>query len=138
MSDTANTEKIMPRITEENKPFWDALREHRFMTTKCCACGLVSFPPRVLCPGCMSVRREWIDLSGRGTIYAFTRHHIAPRAYIPEAPYITAMIDLEEGPRILSRIANATFDDLEIGQPVKVGFMMLADDIPYFCFEPAT
>jgi len=131
-----NTEKISPRITADTRPFWDALRERRFITTRCAGCGRVSFPPRLLCPACFSAEREWIALSGRGVLYAFTRHHIAPRAFIPEAPYITAMVDLDEGPRILTRIENAVYEELEIGQAVSIGYKNLTDEIPFFFFEP--
>lgn len=128
--------KLLPRITEDKRPFWEALREHRFITTRCSECGRVSYPPRVLCPACLGDAREWIELSGRGVIYAFTRHHIVPRAYIAEAPYVTAMVDLEEGPRILTRIENADYEELKIGQEVKIGYKPLADEITFFYFEP--
>lgn len=128
--------KLLPRITEDKRPFWEALREHRFITTRCSQCGRVSYPPRVLCPACLGDAREWIELCGRGVIYAFTRHHIVPRAYIAEAPYVTAMVDLEEGPRILTRIENADYEELKIGQAVKIGYKPLADEITFFYFEP--
>ena len=136
MAAVPEAEKMLPRITDDTRPFWDALRERRFITTKCADCGRVAFPPRLLCPSCLSAAREWIALTGSGSIYAFTRHRIVPRAYISEAPYITAMVDLEEGPRILSRIENAVYDELAIGMPVKVGFKQLDDEIPFFFFEP--
>jgi hypothetical protein len=137
LSEAANTDKILPRITSDNRPFWDALREGRFVSTRCADCERVSFPPRLLCPSCFSAAREWIELTGRGVLYAFTRHHIVPRAYIGEAPYITAMVDLEEGPRILTRIENARYEDLAIGQPVKIGYKQLTNEITFFFFEPA-
>ena len=136
MSVIPKAEKILPRVTADNRPFWDALRERRFITTRCKDCGRVSFPPRLLCPSCLSATREWIELSGRGAIYAFTRHHVVPRAYIEEAPYITAMVDLSEGPRILTRIENTDYEKLGIGQPVVVGYKQLTDEITFFFFEP--
>jgi uncharacterized OB-fold protein len=128
---------MLPRITEDKRPFWEALKEHRFITTRCKKCATVSFPPRLLCPACLGDEREWIELSGRGRIYAFTHNRIVPRNLIREAPYITAMVDLEEGPRILTRIENAGFEELDIGRAVRIGFKPLAKDITFFFFEPA-
>lgn len=132
----AESAKILPRITEAARPFWTALREGKFVTTRCQACGEISFPPRLLCPACLSDQREWITLSGRGKIYAFTLNRIVPRGYVPEAPYVTAMVDLEEGPRLLTRLENAAYDQLQIGQAVKVAFKTLTDEITFFYFEP--
>jgi hypothetical protein len=128
--------KILPRITAESRPFWEALREKRFITTRCGQCAAVSFPPRRLCPACGSDQREWIELSGRGEIYAFTQNRIVARGYIPEAPYLTAMVDLAEGPRILTRIENAAYEELSIGQAVRIGFKPLTEEITFFFFEP--
>ena len=128
--------KILPRLSAENKPFWEALRQGRFITTRCGKCAAISFPPRMLCPACFSDQREWVELSGRGVIYAFTRNRIVARAFIKEAPFVTAMVDLEEGPRILTRIENAAYEELKIGQAVKIGFKALTEEIPFYYFEP--
>ncbi len=133
---TAADAKILPRITADNRPFWEALRENRFISTRCVKCSSISFPPRLLCPACFSDQREWVELSGRGRIYAFTRNRIVPRGYIQEAPYITAMVDLEEGPRILTSIQNAAYEELGIGQAVRIGFKPLTREITFFFFEP--
>jgi len=128
--------KIIPRITAANRPFWEALRQRRFITTRCGKCAAISFPPRLLCPACGSDEREWVELSGRGEIYAWTRNRIVPRGYIQEAPYLTAMVDLEEGPRLLTRIENAANEELRIGQAVRIGFKPLTEEITFFFFEP--
>jgi len=128
--------KMLPRITADKKPFWEALRQKRFMTTRCKKCAAVSFPPRMICPACLGDQREWVELSGRGTIYAFTLNRIVARAFIDEAPFVTAMVDLEEGPRILTRIENASYEELSIGQAVKIGFKEFTKEIPFYYFEP--
>jgi uncharacterized OB-fold protein len=128
--------KFQPRITPATAPFFAALREKKFITTRCTRCAAVSFPPRLICPACMSDEREWVELSGRGAIYAFTFNRIVPRAYIAEAPYITAMVDLAEGPRILTRLEHSSYEDLAIGQAVRVGFKPLSAEIMFFYFEP--
>jgi uncharacterized OB-fold protein len=79
---------------------------------------------------------DWVDLSGRGVLYSFTYHRIVPRAYINRAPYITAMVDLSEGPRLLTRIQGAPYESLYIGQEVQVGFEPLTEAITTFFFSP--
>jgi len=136
MSDEA--QGYLPRITEFNRPFWGGLKEKTFQTTRCLDCQTISFPPRSLCPECFSNRYEWTKLSGEATLYSFTKHEIVPRAYIKEAPYITAMVDLREGPRILCRIKNARYEDLTPGMSLRVGFGQLNEEIAIFYFEPET
>jgi len=126
----------LPRITQFNRPFWEGLKEKVFRTTRCQDCQAVSFPPRSLCPECFSDRYEWTRLSGEATLYSFTKHEIVPRAYIKEAPYITAMVDLSEGPRLLCRIKNAAYEDLIPGMSLGIGFGKLTGEIATFYFEP--
>jgi len=131
-----NLEQYLPRVTEFSRPFWEGLRQKKFQSTRCLDCRRITFPPHSLCPDCFSDRYEWVELKGRATLYAFTRHEIVPRAYIKEAPYITAMVDLEEGPRILCRIKDARYEDLIPGIALKVGFGQLNEKVDIFYFVP--
>jgi uncharacterized OB-fold protein len=128
-------ERVLPRITEFNRPFWDGLKNGIFQTTRCLDCKYIAFPPRSICPSCFSSKYEWFRLSGKGTIYSFTEHYIAPKAYLDEVPYITAMIDLDEGPRLLARIKNASYEGLRIGQRVEVYFGPLNKEIFTYFFR---
>jgi len=129
-------ERYLPRVTEFNRAFWVGLKEGKFQSTRCQDCRHISFPPHCLCPYCFSSRYEWVELSGRATLYAFTRHEIVPRAYVKEAPYLTGMVDLAEGPRILCRLENARYEDLVPGMPLKVGFGELNEEMAIYYFEP--
>jgi len=132
------SEGYLPRITAFSKPFWEGLKENLFLTTQCQDCQGVAFPPRSLCPECFSDRYAWTKLSGQATLYSFAKHEIVPRAYIKEAPYVTAMVDLREGPRILCRIKNAAYEDLIPGILLKIGFGKLDEEVAIFYFEPET
>lgn len=129
-------ERYFPRVTEFNRRFWVGLKGRKFQSTRCQDCQRVSFPPHVLCPYCFSGRYEWVVLSGRATLYAFTRHEIVPRAFVKEAPYLTGMVDLVEGPRILCRIENTRYEDLRPGMSLKVGFAELNEEMAIYYFEP--
>jgi uncharacterized OB-fold protein len=131
-----SAEAYLPRITEFSRPFWEGLKQGIFQTTRCLDCQTFSYPPHSLCPHCFSSRYEWARISGKATLYSFTKHEIVPRAYIKEAPYITAMVDLREGPRVLSRIKNGVYEDLNPGMPLKIGFGRLNEEIAIFYFEP--
>ncbi|HXV80970.1 MAG TPA: zinc ribbon domain-containing protein, partial [Candidatus Binatia bacterium] len=90
-------------ITPEAQPYWDGLKENKLMLPKCDDCGKPFFYPRVLCPNCHSRNISWMQASGRGKLYSFQiAHRSLNRAFKVELPCVMAMIELEEGPRVLS------------------------------------
>lgn len=97
--------KPLPRPNPDSRPFWDACRKHKFQFQKCAQCGSMRWPPAFICPHCHSGEYRWVEVSGRGKIYTYAVIH---RAYRPEfaddLPYVTAIIELEEGVRMLSNI----------------------------------
>jgi uncharacterized OB-fold protein len=107
-------------------PFWAAAREHRLVIQRCEACGRHQFYPRPFCLECLSDRIEWVGASGRATIYSMTtvRVQIAPEF---EPPYRVAVVDLEEGPRLLTTIVGP---DCRIGDPVQVDWRDRAGGLP--------
>jgi 3-hydroxyacyl-CoA dehydrogenase len=98
----------------EDQPYWQAAREGRLLTKKCQACGDVHHFPRPRCPFCGSADTQWITASGKGTIYSFTIQRRAPR---PTAP---AIVEMAEGPRIITAIVDADVHALQIGDEVEV------------------
>ena len=76
-------EKPLPNVTREDRPFWQAAREHRFVLPRCTNCGHVFFPPYLSCPRCLSFELEWMEASGKGTP---SRASLANRARLPLAP----------------------------------------------------
>ena len=85
-----------------------------------------------------SGRREmdWREISGKGTLYAWTRVHVPVRGFEAEVPYFVAAVDLEEGARIAARLVNATVADLAPGMKVRVAWERLSDDLNIYVFEP--
>lgn len=124
---------------ETSRAFYARLRERRFSTTRCEACGALFFPPRPACPECSARdasrggRIRWVDLSGRGTLHAFSQNH---QALFFGKPDVIGLVDLEEGcGRVLSRI-DAAFEDLRIGQPLRVDFLALPAGLILHQFRP--
>jgi 3-hydroxyacyl-CoA dehydrogenase len=118
--------KLFPSPTQfpEDKPYWDAAREHRLLTKKCNACGAVHHYPRPRCPLCGSADTAWIEASGKGVIYTYTIQRRAPR---PTAP---AIIELAEGPRITTAVVDADVHALKIGDEVEVTWMPTENGTP--------
>jgi uncharacterized OB-fold protein len=106
-------------------PFWDAAAAHRLEIPRCNACGSHFFYPRVLCPGCGSRDVGWTVSGGTGTLYSFC---IQYRSTIPgldkAAPFVTALVDLDEGPRLMSFLVGvpADPDRIRCGMAVRVDF----------------
>jgi hypothetical protein len=117
---------------EAARAFFAALAERRLTTTRCRACGTVAFPPRVWCHSCLSEDLEWIALSGRGTLAAFSTQEQGLRF---AAPDVLGLVDLAEGVRLLSRI-DASYESLRIGEPVVLGFVEAAPGLVLHQFAP--
>jgi uncharacterized OB-fold protein len=115
--------KVEPFLEEiEAKPFWANLKEHKLTAQRCSACGnFFSFPPQALCPNCLSSDYEWVPLSGKGKVFSFVTY-CRPwhPSYQDKVPYNVSLIDLEEGPRLISNVVDIPPDQVKIGMPVQV------------------
>ncbi|HEY7168192.1 MAG TPA: Zn-ribbon domain-containing OB-fold protein [Candidatus Binatia bacterium] len=120
------TRKPLPELTPVNQPFWDGARAGKLMMQKCKDCGTWIFCPRPVCGDCASENLAWVQLSGKGKIFSFTviREVVgqALRGFAPDIPYITAWIDLDEGPRFCSNIIETPIENVRIGMPVEAVF----------------
>ena len=130
--------KPIPRPTPAEQPFYDACAEGKLVLQRCQHCGHVLFYPRTHCDACQSDQLAWEDASGAGTIASYTVVRRAVSADF-EAPYVIALIDLAEGPRMMSQIIDADPDALAVGLSVRVDFAAWSEDItlPVFRLQPA-
>ena len=130
--------KPAPRPTPTEQPFYDACAEGKLMLQHCQSCGHVVFYPRTHCDACKSDQLVWETASGVGTIASYTVVRRGVSADF-EAPYVIALIDLAEGPRMMSQIVDAEPDALAGGLSVKVDFTAWSEDItlPVFRLHPA-
>jgi uncharacterized protein len=127
--------KPTPLVDPGTQPYWDALKENRLILKHCRSCDRTHFYPRELCPHCYSDDLDWVDASGDGTIYSYTiAHRPAGPAYADDVPYTIAIIDLAEGPRMMSWIVGDT-DDVQIGAEVAVTYVTQEDGIVLPMFE---
>lgn len=115
--------QVRPFLEElEAKPFWANLREHKLTAQKCKDCGkYFTYPPQGSCPHCLSTNYEWTQLSGKGTIFSFVNYHRAWHpSYEGKTPYNVSLIDLDEGPRLISNVIDCPVDQVRVGMPVAV------------------
>jgi uncharacterized OB-fold protein len=134
----ADVPKPVPVVDAESAPFWEACREHRLLVQRCGACGAAVFFPRAICPECHADALGWEQASGRGTVYSFTvSHRPASPAWADDVPYAVAIVELDEGCRMLGDIVTDDVDAVHIGMAVEVVFDAVADDVVVPRWRPA-
>jgi uncharacterized protein len=118
----------VPAATEMDRPFWEGIQKEVLSVQKCRDCGQLQFFPRPVCVNCFSTSLGWDRCRGTGKIYTFTVVNVptdpAMRKYVQEtkSPFILAIIELEEGVRMMSEIVDSKPDQIRIGAPVTVAF----------------
>ena len=120
-----------PNINPENKAFWDAAQDNRFILKFCNSCKESHYYPRTICPHCGSDDTTWVESKGLGEIYSYT---VMRRGV--EVPFAMAYVRLNEGISVLTHLTNGDFDAIQIGQKVKVVFQETQDGVKTHLFEP--
>ncbi len=114
--------KPLPVIDPDTAPYWEALRHHVFKLKRCQDCERAHFFPRVICPHCHSDALDWVESNGAGVIYTYTvARRAAGPAFKAETPYVVALVDLDDGPRMMARVSVSP-DSVRIGQRVEMIF----------------
>ena len=112
-----------PVANADSQPYWDAARDRRLVIRKCKACGELHFMPRHVCPHCWSDELEWVDAKGQGEVHSFTIiRRASDPAFAFQVPYAVALIELDEGVRMMSNIVGDDALSVEIGDRVQVTF----------------
>lgn len=127
--------KPLPEASIDSQPFWDGLRDHRILLQKCSDCGTIRHYPRPVCANCLSMECEWVEASGKGTIYSWTEtHHPFHFGFKAEVPYILVTVTLAEGVRMQSKLLGAKLEDLKVGMPVEAVLVQETPNLvlPYF------
>ncbi|WP_137894436.1 Zn-ribbon domain-containing OB-fold protein [Ramlibacter sp. 2FC] len=127
-----------PEPNADSRPYWSAASEGRLLIRACKACGAKHFMPRHLCPECWSDQLEWVDSAGRGTVHSFSIVHRAPTPeFAAGTPYVIAMVDLDEGPRMFANVIGEGALAVAIGDRVRVTFEERGDGMkmPQFTRE---
>lgn len=128
--------RILPVPDELTAPYWAAAAGHRLVIQQC-ECGRLSHPPVAVCPECHSRSFQWAPMSGYGSVYAFTSvcHAVHP-VTMGHTPYLIALIELDEGPRMLTNLRRCEAHEVRVGLPVQVIFEDLSDTVSLPQFTP--
>jgi hypothetical protein len=124
MSASPQPAKAVPIATPVTKPFWEGTAAGELRVQRCGACQTAFLYPRIRCPHCGSDQVNWIRASGRGRLYSYVINHMAAPGWQGEVPYVIAVVQLEEGPRMLSNLVGIAPDPaaLELDMPLEVTF----------------
>ena len=128
--------KPLPKPSPTSRPFWEAAKKHGLKLQRCGACRHYIYYPRDRCPNCFSDRLSWERVSGRGTLYSYTTVYRASSRSFADAPYVLAIVELEEGPRMTTNIVAAP-DKLKVGMPVAAFFDDVTPAHTLVKFKPA-
>ncbi|MFA5883842.1 MAG: OB-fold domain-containing protein [Acidimicrobiia bacterium] len=121
----------------DEAPFWEWCRRHELRLQQCDDCGTFRHPPRPRCPQCRSDRASWNAVRGTGTVASFTIvHPPVLRAFADRVPYNAVVVQLDEGPFMVSNLLDVANDAIEVGMPVTVTFTDLDDEIALPQFRP--
>jgi uncharacterized OB-fold protein len=130
---------IIPGMTELTAPYWAAAKEGRLVVQECQACGHVQHPPLPACPRCHSTDLGWRTASGAGTVYTCTVvRHPTHFAFADKIPYVIALVELAEGPRLITGITGIPAEEVRAGMPVRAVFRDVTDQVTLPYFEPAS
>jgi uncharacterized OB-fold protein len=128
----------VPVPTPDTQPFWDGCSAGELRIQRCLDCGQPYFYPRPVCPSCGSARVEWFTASGQATLYSYVINHRPAPGFEDEAPYAIAVVQLAEGPRMMTNLIGVpnTPEALELDMPLRVTFERRGD-VSLPMFEPA-
>jgi uncharacterized OB-fold protein len=130
------TTRPAPRPTDDSAVYWDAVERHELVAQRCNACAELRHPPRPMCPRCRSL--DWTEqrLAGTGSLYSYAvLHH--PRSPLFEYPVLAALVDLDEGVRIVTNLVGLEPSDIRIGMRLAVDFQPTSGDGTVPVFRPA-
>ena len=119
-------------------PFWSALRERRLVVQRCDACQTLRFPPEVGCFECASMESSWAPMSGRATLWSWTIGHPPLLPFFAErAPWPVAVVQLQEGPRMVTNIIDVPVEQYVVSLPLIADYEVVADDVTLVVFRRA-
>jgi len=131
-------DRPLPQPTDVSRPFWEACRRHELRVQRCQQCSALIHYPKVHCPADGCDRFDWALMSGKGTVYSFI---VAQRGFHPffkaNLPYVVAVIELDEGPRMMSNVIDLDPDQVHIGMTVEVVFEDVNEEISLPKFRPS-
>lgn len=130
-------EKPLPVPDADSKVFWDGCKAHQLKFQRCLECGQIRWPPGIICPQCYSQETEWIRSNGKGKIFTYAIYHQAFHpAFKGDLPYVVAVVEMEEGPLMLTNIVGCSKELLHCEMPVEVVWEDVTEELSLPKFTP--
>ena len=133
----ARPKRPRPALTQDNRFFFDGARDHRLLIQRCTNCEALRHPPRPSCAQCRSFEWDTLTATGRGTVYSFVVNHY-PQVPAFDYPLVVALVELEEGTRLVANVCDVAPESVFIGMPVIAGFETFDDELTLPVFRPAS
>lgn len=129
--------KPVPVVNPWTRPYWEAARQEKFIIQQCADCKKHIFYPRITCPHCFSDNIDWVEASGKGSVYTYSVvTNNAPSAFAEDMPYVIAIVKLDEGVQMLTNIVQCAPDEVHFDMRVEVVFEKLNDEFTLPKFRP--
>jgi uncharacterized OB-fold protein/acyl dehydratase len=134
---TERPKRPRPALTHDNSFFFEGAKRHQLLIQRCTACGVLRHPPRPACANCRSFEWDTVTASGRGTVYSYVVNHY-PQMPAFDYPLVVALIELEEGTRLVANVSGIEPEEMAIGMPVQVSFVAFDDELTLPVFTKVT
>ena len=129
--------KPLPKVNSENEFFWQGCAKQQLLFQICMKCGFIRWPPSDICPECHEGETDYVISEGRGRIYTYVVYHQSFLSeFTADLPYVVSLVELEEGPRLLTNIINCDPNSLHCEMPVIVKWEFVGEEISIPKFEP--
>lgn len=126
----SESRKPLPRIDHVSAPYWQYCRAHEFRLQQCASCGTVRYPPKELCPSCLSPDTTWELMSGKGSVWSWIEMHQPYfEGFRDDLPYIVLFVQLAEGPMMMTNLVDSDRSELHCEAPVEVIFADVTPEI---------
>jgi uncharacterized protein len=130
-------DKPLPKVNADTKFYWEGCARHELRFQRCTSCGHVVWPPSLICPECLSGDMEGIISKGCGTVYTYAVYHVAYHpGFVNDIPYVVAIVELDEGPHLLTNIVGCAPAEVTCGLEVDVAWDDVTPEVSLPRFRP--
>jgi uncharacterized OB-fold protein/acyl dehydratase len=132
----ARRHPLRPAIGPDTRFFWDGVDAGELRVQRCAECGELRHPPGPMCPRCHATKRDHVAASGGGTVHSYVVHHHPPVPGL-EPPFVVALVELDEGVRMVGNVLGCPPEDVHVGMRVELAFQKMDDELTLPQWRPA-
>jgi uncharacterized protein len=130
------SQTLRPVASHDTAFFWEGTAEGQLRIQHCPTCGRLRHPPGPMCPSCGAEKQDWIVASGKGTVFSYVVHH-HPKVPGKQPPFVVALVELDEGVRMLGELIDVDPGAVTIGMPVQIALTRIDDELTLPFWRPA-